>query len=720
MAALRLRAYLVSLTLATVLPVALFAAAVGYFLVDEQRETFRYGAEARTLAVLTAVDSELEASMSILNALATLPAFDRGDLDNVRERAQRILATQPQWTNINLALPDGQQVMNLQVPPGAPLPNIGEMDGSFARLRATGRPVVSDLAVGPVLKRWSFAVRVPVVREGRIKYVLSGGVRAESVAAVIRAQNLPADWVGVIVDRNGRIVARNLASGATGGQMASESLRAALAQAPSGWFRGHTIEGLAVYTPYRRSEISGWAFAMGIPAAVVDGVLWRGMAYFGLGLLGAIAIAFALAHLVSRRIATPIVSLAGAAAEMAHGAAVELKETPRIAELRTLAAALRESSHAIAERQELVEREKSALQSADRAKDEFLAMLSHELRNPLAALTAAAHVLRVSDPAGEASDKARGVIHRQTRHMARLISDLLDVGRVSAGKVALSRERLDLAEVLAGVVQVWRASGRFERHEVSLELEPAWVEADRARIEQIAANLLDNAVKFTPASKRIRVTLRAEPDAAVLRVHDEGIGLGAEDDERLFDLFVQGRHSEGGMGIGLALVKRLVELHGGTVSAASEGPGRGAVFTVRLPACAAPAEEAPAPGQAPASARSVLLVEDNDDARQMLEASLVSAGHRVRAARDGGSALALARASPPEVALIDVGLPDMDGYELARRLRAAPGCERLALVAITGYGRPEDRQRALDAGFLVHLTKPVTPDRLAHALAALA
>jgi signal transduction histidine kinase len=714
-----LRSYLVGLTLATLLPVVLFAGAVGYFLVQEQRETFRTGAEARTLAVLTAVDTELQASISTLTALATLPALDEGDLVTFRDRAQRILATQPQWVNVNLARPDGQQVMNLRVPPGAPLPNIGDLDGSFALLRQTGKAVVSDLAVGPVLKRWSFAVRVPVVRDGALKYVLSAGVKADSISAVIKAQGLRPDWVGVIVDRNGRIVARNVDPAGTQGQMASQSLREGLGRAASGWFRGSTLEGSAVYTPFRRSEASGWAFAMGIPASSVDAVVWRGMGFLGLGLFGAIAIAFLLAHLVSRRIATPIGSLVGAAAAMARGAAVEPNETPRIGELRTLAAALHESSHAIAERQELVEREKRALQGADRAKDEFLAMLSHELRNPLAALTAAAHVLKVSDPVGDASAKARGVIQRQTKHMARLIADLLDVGRVSAGKVGLARERMDLSEAVSSVASEWRGSGRFDRHHLSLELASVWVDADRARIEQIAANLFDNAVKFTPAGKGIRVSVRADGDSAVLRVHDEGIGLQAEEGERIFDLFMQGRHAEGGMGIGLALVKRLVELHGGTVAAESEGAGRGAAFTVRLPAVAAPGAEVEPEKSLPGAARSVLLVEDNDDTRHMLEAALAAGGHSVRSARDGAGGLALAAQSPPEVALIDIGLPDMDGYELARRLRSARGCEGLSMVAITGYGRPEDRQRAVEAGFAAHLTKPVTPERLRRALAGL-
>ena len=270
-----LRGYLTWLAMATLLPLAFFAAIVAYFLVAEQRETFRRGAEERTLAVLTAIDNELSGSVSTLAALATLPALDEGDFPTFRHRAQRILAAQPDWTNINLALPGGQQVMNLQVALGAPLPDIGELDGSFARLRETGRPVVSDLAFGPVLKRWSFAVRVPVLREGKLKYVLTAGINADSISNIIRQQRLPKGWVGVVVDRNGRIVARNVDPGRTQGEFASDSLREGLGRAPSGWFRGRTLEGTAVYTPYRRSETSGWAFAMGIPAAAIDAVAWR-------------------------------------------------------------------------------------------------------------------------------------------------------------------------------------------------------------------------------------------------------------------------------------------------------------------------------------------------------------------------------------------------------------------------------------------------------------
>jgi signal transduction histidine kinase len=379
---MRLWAYLLLVTCVAMLPLVVFSAYVGYLLIEEQRETFRLGAEDRTLAVLTAVDNELQGSISTLAALSTSPSLDEADFATFRNRAQRVLDAKPDWQNVNLALPDGQQVLNLQVAPGLPLPNIGGLDGSFERLNDTGKPVISDLAVGPVLKRWSFAVRVPVVRDGRIRYVLSAGVKAESIRNVIRAQGLPADWVGVVVDRNRRIVSRNVDPAQTEGQLASSSLREALERADSGWFRGSTIEGSAVYTPYPRSATSGWAFAMGIPARVVDETGWRAARLLAVGLAVALALAFLLAHAAGRRISSPIASLAAAATAIGRGERVTVPETGDIEEIQRLSRTVREAVE--------------ALQAVDRHKDEFLAMLSHELRNPLAAISTATHLLTVS------------------------------------------------------------------------------------------------------------------------------------------------------------------------------------------------------------------------------------------------------------------------------------------------------------------------------------
>jgi signal transduction histidine kinase len=365
---------------------------------------------------------------------------------------------------------------------------------------------------------------------------------------------------------------------------------------------------------------------------------------------------------------------------------------------------------------------RQALEQASRAaeaKDEFLAMLSHELRNPLAGLTSAAHVLRVVPASSEEAAKARGVIERQTRHMSRLVGDLLDVSRVTFGKLELQRERFEAGEATANVVNGWRASERLTSHAVSLSIEAVWVEGDRARIEQIVTNLLENALKFTPAGKAVHIEMKREGRDAVLRVADQGIGLEADERARIFDLFVQGEHAEGGLGVGLALVKRLVEMHSGSVSVASEGRGRGSTFTVRLPGVEQPFAPVEAAPVAAVGGRSILIVEDNDDARQMLHEVLAIGGHQVRTAHDGKTGLAMATDAVPEVALIDVALPDIDGYEVARRIRAANGDKHICLVAVTGFGQAEDRRRALEAGFDAHLVKPVTAERLSQVIAEL-
>jgi PAS domain S-box-containing protein len=1024
-----------------------------------------------------------------------MPSSRQGDLGYFREVAARALQTQSDWTNINLALPSGQQIMNLAVPEGESLPNIGHLDGSFERLLKTRGPVVSDLAVGPALKRWRFAVRAPVLGDGgEVKYVLSAGVNPDALARIVKAQDLPPGWVGVVLDRNDRIVARTRAPEESFARLASPSLREGLARSQSGWFRGSTLEGEEVYTPYRRSAVTGWAFAMGIPAAAVEAAAARTFWALGLGVLGALVLAIAAAYFISRRIALPMGALASATDAMGRGEPIDAPGTVRIAELRKLADAMRASAQAIHERQALIGREQAALRAseerlrlaldagrmgnwewnvrtsevvwstelealhglapgsfagtfdayekdihpddrqavrlaiagtlqtgsdhhveyrivrpdgevrwvegrgrvyrdesgaplrvvgvctdvterkraeerfrlaleaspsaklmadgagrivlvnaqterlfgyareeligqpvellvperfrshhpehraafaaaprarpmgagrelyglrkdgaevpieiglnplqiegepfvlsaitdvterkrseaklqrereqlalalnagqmgaydldlvanalwwspetyalfgvaprdfnpsresftallhpddrerfwsqldgaiarrepfthefrvvrpdgivrwvanraqteydpggravrhfgvalditerkrteqalrdADRHKDEFLATLSHELRNPLAALTSSAHVLKVAGPGSLPAIESRAVIERQTMQLTRLVDDLLDLSSITVGKMSLRRESFDLGDLAEKVLGAWRETGRLERLRVALDAAQVWVEADRARMEQVLSNLLDNAVKFTAPGKGVRVSARAEGDHAVLEVSDEGQGIDASELGRIFELFVQGDpdpgRSKGGMGIGLALAKRLVEMHGGTISAASKGIGRGATFAVRLPLAARP-EVASAPGRARPGrgGRRVLIIEDNDDARETLQRALELNGHQVRAARDGSSGIAAAGEQRPDVALIDIALPDFDGYEVARRLRARDADRRIRLIAITGYGQESDRRRALEAGFDVHLTKPVSYERL--------
>jgi PAS domain S-box-containing protein len=362
--------------------------------------------------------------------------------------------------------------------------------------------------------------------------------------------------------------------------------------------------------------------------------------------------------------------------------------------------------------------------AASRAKDEFLAMLSHELRNPLAPIRTALHLMGLRADDGTARE--RQIIERQVEHLVRLVDDLLDVSRITRGKVKLHREPVEIGAVISRALEM--ASPLLEQrgHHLDLQLPRAGlaVDADPARLAQVFGNLLTNAAKFTDPGGRIAVTAAREDGEIIVAVTDTGIGIAPEQLPAIFDTFVQERRTEdrsqGGLGLGLSIVRSLVTMHGGTVGAHSEGHGRGAAFTVRLPAF----EGEPAPAQAPgavagarpAGRRQILLVDDNEDAAEMLGELLRDAGHEVRVAFDGPSALEAARQRAPELAILDIGLPVMDGYELAAELRARLGDATPPLIALTGYGQEQDQRRAAAAGFARYLVKPVAFAALSQAI----
>jgi CheY-like chemotaxis protein len=345
-------------------------------------------------------------------------------------------------------------------------------------------------------------------------------------------------------------------------------------------------------------------------------------------------------------------------------------------------------------------------------------MLGHELRNPLGAIANAARVLEM-DPETEAADKARLIIRRQIDHLSRLVDDLLDVARVMKGKFVLNRVPVEVVRTVGGVLEALRSAEHLNRHETSLEAEEVWVYADPVRLEQVVANLVVNGTKYTPEGGAIRIRVWRDGRDAVIEVADSGIGMDQQLLPRVFDLFAQGAQTldraQGGLGIGLTLVRRLVELHDGQVQAASKGTGEGSVFTVRLPAMERPVDSRP-PSPVEASARSILLVDDNDDSREMLAALLEHAGHTVCQSSDGPGGVEAALRERPDVALVDIGLPGLDGYEVARRVRTDPRGSGIALIALTGYGSREQRAVALDSGFDCVLVKPVEPASLQRAL----
>jgi signal transduction histidine kinase len=368
------------------------------------------------------------------------------------------------------------------------------------------------------------------------------------------------------------------------------------------------------------------------------------------------------------------------------------------------------------------------LKEADRRKDEFLAMLSHELRNPLAPIRNGLHLMGIPGVGQDKMSQAREMTERQVQHLVRLVDDLLDVSRIMRGRIELRREPVELADLIATAAETVQPvlDAQGQQLIVSQPPEPVQLWADPARLTQVIGNLLNNAAKFSERAGRVWLSAERRGDEVVVSIRDEGLGIAPEALPNVFDLFVQGDKSlervRGGLGIGLTVVRQLVELHGGSVAARSEGAGKGSEFLVRLP-IGAPPTPRPAPAAnghqaVPAVHRRVLIVDDNVDAAETLGVLVRLWGHEVRIAFTGPEALKAADAFHPEIIILDIGLPEMNGYDVARRLREKPEFAKTTLIALTGYGQEDDRRRSDEAGFDHHVTKPVLPETLRQLLAA--
>jgi signal transduction histidine kinase/ActR/RegA family two-component response regulator len=373
-------------------------------------------------------------------------------------------------------------------------------------------------------------------------------------------------------------------------------------------------------------------------------------------------------------------------------------------------------------------RTEEELREADRRKSEFLAMLAHELRNPLAPLRNGLQIMRLAGENGAAAAEARAMMERQLAQMVRLIDDLLDLSRITNGKIELRKEKVDLAAVVRDAVETSRPLIDAAGHELTVTVlhRPVVVHADRTRLAQVFANLLNNSAKHTERGGRIGLTVERQGSDAVVRVKDTGVGIAPDMLARIFDLFTQAdgslERAQGGLGIGLSLVRRLVEMHGGRVEAHSEGRGKGSEFVVRLSAVLS-SGEAPQRTDGEEDCRApkyrILVVDDNNDAARSLALLLKLTGHDTRTAHDGLEALEAAKQFRPDVVLLDIGLPKLNGYDTCRCLRAQPWGEKVVLLALTGWGQEEDRRRSMEAGFNFHLIKPVHPADLEKLLAEL-
>ena len=722
-----LRTHLLFLVIATALPVMV----VGAILVSRVIRDNRFEAERRLLEAARAgaavVDAELQGTIRALQGLAESDRLVNPQLAEFRGQAERVMATQPTWAAISLTSLDRHQIVNTSRPIDERLPEITDLD-SFDRAVRTKGPAIGTLHVGKITQQRGFLVRVPVLRDGHVAYVLSAWITSERFSSVLRQQvPFPDEWARGVVDTNGVVVARSREPERYVGQKGTPAFLGRYQQMPEGVYRDVALDGTAVYGAYSRALMSQWVAGVGVPAGVFDAAFRRSMVALAAMTLLLLSISGGGTYVLSRQISREI----SQAAEDADAISVGLRPSPvrsGITELRRLQNGLVQSFQLIEtrqrERDEQVARADAAraeAEAADRAKDEFLALLGHELRNPLAPALTAVHLMKQR---GENS-REREIIERQIRHMARLVDDLLDVSRLRRGAIELRREPFDLAEAVSRAVEMTSPIYAEKHHELVVDVPQGLiVDGDRIRIAQVISNLLSNAAKYTEPHGRVVVAARQQYGDIVLECRDNGSGIPSELLPRVFDVFVQGERGldrrQGGLGLGLAVARMLVDRHGGSIEVSSGGPKQGSMFVVRLPAASSsamrPGPEMPASAVSRVRAGRVLVVDDNHDALVMLLDALKQADIEAVGAGTAKEAMDLANVVRPDVAVLDIGLPDVNGFDLARALRALPGGSWIRLIAVTGYGREQDKAAARAAGFDAFFAKPVDMPTLLDAM----
>ncbi len=729
---MRLRSQLVALVMGAILPVVAFASVMVALLARQETQARERNARETSRVLALALDRELDGTIATLESLASSNLLDYGDLSTFRSRAERIQALRPGWSSLLLVDAAGHVVLDL-VDPGDGARDALPGPAFFSHVLEGGGPAVSDYVPGA---RPTASVGVPVMRGEKVRYVLAAVLDLEKLGGLLDEKDLLPGWTAQILDRQQLTLVRAPAKAGRVGAPISEGFVAALREHPGSWLRFASRSGADTYAALGRSSLSDWTVVLNVPARQITAPIVRSTAWalacgLALTLLGG-----GIAALVGRRIADPVAALSASAGALGRGDPMPALAPSGASEVDALARAMAEASALLQQRsaesvrlEGELRRRAEQLESANRTKDEFLATVSHELRSPLNAMLGWSHVLKISAGDQQVFHQAIETIQRNARLQGQLIDDLLDVSRIIVGKLRIEVRPVDLAPVLRAALDVVRPAA--EAKHIALEAEmadlPGRVRGDADRLQQVTWNLLSNAIKFTPRDGKVDVRLEADGAVARLVVSDSGQGIDPEFLPHVFDRFRQAeggstrKHS--GLGLGLAIVRHLVEIHGGTVKAESAGLGCGATFTVELPLTPAPAAEAAA-GEAPTSGEvmlegvRILVVDDEPDARDVLQALLVRSGANVQTAATANEALERLGAWQADVLVSDITMPGDDGYALIRSVRSRG--VRLPAVALTAQARAEDRARALLEGYQLHVPKPVEAEELIAVVASLA
>jgi len=592
---MKARNYLILMAIAILVPVAVIAGAGLSMLLDAERSARIRGVESNARATALRVDLEVAAAQAALRALAHSRALRAGDFAEVHREAAAMNAATP-WTWTVLIDYDGSALLNTLVPYGTHLP--GRAGPWVARAWDTQQPRVSGYFVGALSRRATVSVDVPVPRDASGRWVLSQIFDAGHFSSVFADKGIGADWVVGIMDRDGISIARNRNSALVGGKARPELVEASR-KAHTGMVRHRTRDGIEVYDIFTHSDTTGWTIAIGVPVAEIEAAARAAMRWSALALLVVMGLAFGCAMFLAQRLSTALDRARRTAGTLPQGGLPPPAPT-RVHEVDVLQRALYDAGGSLArergarqllqdERETLLLREREARRVAEaqsRAKDDFVAMLGHELRNPLAAIAGALKVLDMPTANPQMAAHAGEIARRQTRHLTRIVDDLLDVRRILSGKVELKKARIDAGKVLRQCCETKQVIDAGA-HAWTVDVAQFVVDADVTRLEQVFDNLLHNAVKYTPAGGAIAVRACRQDGMAVIEVADTGIGILPATLPVIFEALVQGPVSidraQGGLGLGLALVRELVAQHGGTVMAASGGADQGSTFTLRLP-----------------------------------------------------------------------------------------------------------------------------------------